>query len=93
MTKFCLIFLRAVPNFVWTLGFAVLLFGACAPSSAQTFNATLPALTITAPVYTITPTFTPSPTSTDTLRTDYHAVTDGYGDLYAAADFHTCRKH
>ena len=46
--------------------FALILFGACAPSSAQTFNATLPALTITAPVYTITPTFTPSPTYTDT---------------------------
>ncbi|MBI1258744.1 MAG: hypothetical protein GC204_14845 [Chloroflexi bacterium] len=44
---------------------ALVIFAACASSSAeQTFSATLPALTITAPLYTDTPVFTPSQTFT-----------------------------
>ncbi|MEP7291290.1 MAG: PQQ-dependent sugar dehydrogenase [Chloroflexota bacterium] len=47
--------------------FVLILFAACAPTSAQqSFNATLPALTITAPIYTNTPpvSSTPSPSET-----------------------------
>ena len=58
--------------------FALVIFAACASSSAeQTFSATLPALTITAPLYTDTPIFTPSQTFTasPTLTTTF-APTD-----------------
>jgi hypothetical protein len=58
--------------------FALVIFAACASSSAeQTFSATLPVLTITAPLYTDTPVFTPSQTFTasPTLTTTF-APTD-----------------
>ncbi len=42
-------------------------FAACAPQSTPVvFSATLPALTITAPIYTETPLYTPTPIPTDT---------------------------
>ena len=48
----------------FVLAFVLVIFAACASTAQQTFSATLPPLTITAPVYTDTPIFTPSLTFT-----------------------------